>query len=316
MGSVSLKKAAIDIGSNSTRLFIAEIKKNEIVDTIAKETVITRLGKDVDYKSSLGKSGIKKTIGVLKNYSEIIKREKVKDVQTVATCAVREAKNADDFISKVKHDTSLDIKVIDGGREAGLSFAGAISDPVIKKSGNTYLVMDIGGGSTEIVYGDKKKIIYSDSIKSGCVRFTEKFLKGDPPGVEQIGELRKYLDVLLKKHFNNSPLMEIDKSELSAVSVAGTATSMVSITKELSEYDPNKVHGDVLGREQVEYLLLKLSKMKISQLKHLIGLHPDRANVIVAGVAIQAELMEYFGLKKIIVSESDMLNGILLDGVS
>ena len=311
-----MKKAAIDIGSNSTRLFIAEIKKNEIVDSIVRETVITRLGKGVEDKSVLGKKGINKTIGVLKDYSKIIKNKKVSKVQTVATCAVREAKNASDFIDQVRKSTSIDIDVIDGKKEADLSFKGAISDPIIRKSGSFYIIIDIGGSSTEIIYGDRDKVIYSDSMSAGAVRFTEKFLKDDPPTTEQIVELRKHLVTLLDKHFKKSPLTEPDKDSLSAVSLAGTATTMVSIIKKLDKYEPDKIHGHTLAREKIEYLLLRLSRMKVKDLKHLKGLHPDRADVIIAGVAIQAEITEYFGLDKIIVSESDILNGILLDQLS
>ena len=311
-----MKKAAIDIGTNSTRLFIAEIKEDAIVDSIIKETIITGLGKNVEKNAVLGKAGIKKTVGVLKGYSDIIKKEKVGRVRAVATSAVRDAKNADDFLSQAKESASIDIEIIDGKKEAGLSFTGAISDPVIKKSGDNYLVIDIGGGSTEIVYGDRHKIKFSDSVSAGCVRFTEKYLTNDPPTAEQLKKLRLDLHGLLSKHFKKSTLAGIDKSSLSAISLAGTATSMVSIIKRLDEYDPDKVHGYMLSRERIEFLLLKLSRMKVAELKKLKGLHPDRANVIVAGVAIQAEIMEYFGLGKIIVSESDILNGILLDNAS
>lgn len=307
-----MKKAAIDIGTNSTRLFIAEVKKKQITEPIFRETEITRLGEGVNAAKKLKKSAINRTLKVLKNYRSIIDSQGVTNVKAVATSAVRDAANSTLFLEKVSNECGLDVDILDGRGEAELSFFGATADPKLRKKIDYFLVIDIGGGSTELIFGTHAKIDNLSSMDAGCVRLTEMFLKDDPPSVDQIKELRSYLRLKLAELFPDKiPLNKVPE-ELTALAVAGTSTSLVAIDMGLEPYNPKIVHGALFSRERTEYILLKLAKLNLEKLRKLKGLEPKRADVIIAGAAIQAEIMDYFGLDKVRVSEMDILDGIIL----
>lgn len=307
-----MKKAAIDIGTNSTRLFIAEVKDGTITDSLIRETIITRLGEGVDKNKSLKPEAIKRTVKVIKRYADLIDKNSVKDVKAVATSAVREAKNSNEIMTEVSSKLGIEVEVIDGAKEASLSYRGALSDDKINKSGKQFMVVDIGGGSTEIIFGDKKKIFSKNSIDIGCVRLTELFLKDDPPSINRIKASRDYVGKKLDDLYSGKLPDTIKREDLSAILVAGTATSLVAIDKSVEPYDPKKIHATPFSRLRTEYVLLKLSKMKRAKLRHLKGLDPKRADVIVAGAAIQAEIMSYFKLDRVVVSEADILDGLVL----
>lgn len=307
-----MKKAAIDIGTNSTRLFIAEVKHKRITNSILRAAKITRLGEKVDATKKLSPTAIGRTVKVLKDYRSIIESEKVDKVKAVATSAVREAKNAAVFLDKVADECGFAVDVLDGGREAELSYIGATTDAKLRKQGHYYFVIDIGGGSTELIFGDSKKITSICSLNAGCVRLMEMFFVSDPPTADNIKGLRNHLRAKLKSCFPEGLPPDIKIKKLVPIAVAGTSTSLVAVDREMEPYDPNIVHGSLFSRERTEYMLLKLSKMPLDKIKRLKGLDPQRADVIVAGAAIQAEIMDYFDLDKVRVSEKDILDGIVL----
>ena len=248
----------------------------------------------------------------MKNYRQTVDAEGVKRVKAVATSAVRDAANAGSFLAKVADECGLAIDILDGRREAELSFIGATSDPILRRQDKSYLVIDIGGGSVELIFGDKKKITDIASLDAGCVRLSEMFLKSDPPTAGEIKDLRSFVGKRLGDRFPGGLPQGIDSRQLEAIAVAGTSTSLVAVDLELEPYDPNIIHGSLFSRERTEYALLKLAKLPLAELRRLKGLDPKRADVIVAGAAIQAEIMEYFRLEKVRVSEKDILDGIVL----
>lgn len=305
--SVSMKISAIDIGTNSTRLLIAQAEEGKISKVLLREAIITRLGEKVNETKSLSPQAIKRTLKVLSRYRQTIDKFGVEKIRTVATSAVREASNAREFLSRIKKELALKVEILSGEEEAYISFKGAISDP--RFSAEKFLVIDVGGGSTELTLGSQTNIDKFHSFDLGCVRLTETFLFHDPVLYEEIEGLRAHVYQQIKDVFD--PRLLIDKEGL-AIAVAGTPTSLVAIKFSLEVYDSQKVHGQKLYREEVENLLSLLFQVSLAERKKITGLEAERADVIIAGTAILAEIMGYFGLQGVVVSESDILDGLVL----
>ncbi len=305
-------KAAIDIGTNSTRLLIAEVKKGRITKEVMRLTKITRLGEGVCSSCMLKEASIERTMKALVGYRRVLDEYGVEKVSAVATSAARDAGNVGKLLSEAAVNCDINIDVIPGDLEAKLCFIGATSDSSLQGNADVYLVIDIGGGSVELIYGEKRKIKSACSLNIGCVRLTEMFLHDDPPSRSSVEELKTYVGNKLADEIPQKFLDSISNEALIAIAVAGTSTSLVAIDLKLETYDPKIIHGAKMSLWRVEELLKKLSRARLDELRRVIGLQPQRADVIIAGAAIQAEIMSYFGLKEITVSERDILDGIIL----
>ena len=293
-----MKKAVIDIGTNSCRLFIGEVENKKITKKILKVMRITKLGEGVDKTKKLSVEGIDRTVEVLKTYRNTIDEYNVKKIKVIATSATRDAKNSKDFIDRVRRETNLDIHCISGKEEGTLSFKGAISEFDSK-----IMVLDIGGGSTEFILGDDEKISYIESFDVGAVRLNEKFFLG----MNEIKEGKLWVSHLLEK------LKRYRDSDFILVGVAGTVTTHVSVLLEMEEYDTDRVHLYRLTKKEIEKNLNLFLKCSLEERKNIVGLHPKRAEVIVAGSYLLLWIMEILGREEIIVSESDILEGLILD---
>ncbi|WP_078811188.1 Ppx/GppA phosphatase family protein [Selenihalanaerobacter shriftii] len=293
------RMAAIDIGTNSTRLLIGRLLETGQIRPLVTELRTTRLGDGVDASRSLKGEAMNRVIKALKEYKELINQQKLDKVRVVATSAVRDSSNQREFIKKVKIETGLEVDVISGEEEAELSYLG-----VIKGLSNSLLdanlVIDIGGGSTEFIFGSKNEIKERRSIDVGAVRMTEKF--------EEVEQRR---DLIVRELFSITERFQ-NKSKI-LLGVGGTITTLAAIDQNLAIYNRNKVHGYSLGFPTVKKIFLDLKAKTISERKKVTGLQPKRADIIVAGIQILLEIMERLGKKEVVVSESDILDGIIYE---
>lgn len=295
-------KAAIDIGTNSTRLYIAKV--NGEIKRIEKHAVITRLGQSVDKDKRLGTLGIEKNVSVLLEYKSIANAYGVNDIKAIATSAVRDAVNRKEFIDTVRERTGINVKVISGEEEAELGFTGAYS-----VLGSGYgVVCDIGGGSTELILGVDGKIHISNSIDIGSVRMTERFLSTDRISRTEMEAAYSYIKNAIGPTIN--AIRKIPDFNL--VGIAGTITTLAAIDQGLVTYDIDKVHGYKLKKERVDYILEMLVSSGLEDRKKIPGLQMERADIIPAGALILKTVMEELSRDQIIVSEMDNLDGIMI----
>lgn len=302
-----MRRAVVDIGTNSTRLFIADVEAGRVVDVLERRTEITRLGAGVDADGRLSEEAMGRVFVVLDDYRALIDRHGVVRSVAVLTSAVRDAANGAEFARLVGTRWGFEPHVLTGDEEARLTFLGATSerDPYDR---TPTLVMDIGGGSTELVIGAGREMSFHVSTQAGVVRQTERHLHSDPPTPAELDELasdvRSILEPAVPERFRRSVAW--------AIGVAGTATSMASIAQELEPYDPEKVEGYVVTTDECRRILDRLASLTLVERRRVRGLHPDRAPTIVAGVIILLETLTLFGLSSFEVSENDILRGAAL----
>jgi exopolyphosphatase/guanosine-5'-triphosphate,3'-diphosphate pyrophosphatase len=298
-----MRAAVVDIGTNSTRLLIADIDPDGSVSDLLRQSRVTRLGAGVDSNGGLSPEAIERTCAVLSDYRDLIDRHGCEANLAVLTSAVRDASNGASFTERVRRDYSLDARTLSGDEEAQLTFLGAMSDR--EPSPEPTVVVDIGGGSTEFVVGRRRTAGFHVSLQAGVVRMSERHIHSDPPTSAELQGLALdtrtiFLDGLPPEE--RSPVTR-------GIAVAGTATSAASIDQELDPYDPARVHGYPLLLATVELLLARLAEMTEAQRRQVVGLHPDRAPTIVAGMILLAEAMRSFELDRVEVSEHDILRG-------
>lgn len=296
-------KAAIDIGTNSTRLYVADV--NGEIKRVEKHTTVTRLGKMVDSKRMLGEEGIERNVNVLLEYKKIAESYAISNIKAIATSAVRDASNRDEFINAVKGRTGIEVEVISGAREAELGYIGA--SLVIEKGHG--VICDIGGGSTELICGLDGRILFSNSIDIGSVRMTERFMTPDSIEKEQIKNAHDYIKSVT--HDTVERVKEV--GEFTLAGIGGTVTTIAAIDQELAVYDIDKVHNYKLTRDRVNIIFDRLVRMNIEERIKIRGLQKERADVIPAGTLILKTIMEKLDSSYIIVSERDNLDGILME---
>jgi exopolyphosphatase/guanosine-5'-triphosphate,3'-diphosphate pyrophosphatase len=300
-----MRVAVVDIGTNSTRLLIADVDAEGSVTDLVRHSRVTRLGAGVDAHGGLSPEAIERTCAVLRDYRELIDGHDCEANLAVLTSAVRDASDGAAFAERVRRDYRLDARTLSGDEEAQLTFLGAMSDRDGEPSPEPTVVIDIGGGSTEFVVGHDHSAGFHVSLQAGVVRMSERHIRSDPPAPAELQSLAAdtraiYLDGL--------PAAE-RASVGRGVAVAGTATSAAAIDLELDPYDPARVHRYPLLAATVELLLARLADMTEARRRHVVGLHPDRAPTIVAGMILLGEAMRAFGLDGVEVSEHDILRG-------
>jgi exopolyphosphatase/guanosine-5'-triphosphate,3'-diphosphate pyrophosphatase len=300
--------AVVDIGSNSTRLLIADARDGLITE-VDRRTAVTRLGEGVDASGRLGDAPQERVFATLEGYVEAIERHGCERRVAVMTSAVRDAANGDEFAAVVRRRFGLDARTLTGDEEARLTYLGATAG---RDDDIARLVIDIGGGSTELVAGVRDRVQFHVSTQAGVVRHTERHLASDPPRPEELEALAADVRGVLESAV---PALEGDWPR-AAIAVAGTATSCAAIDLGLDPYDPAQVEGHVISLERLGGLLSRLSSVPLAERRRIPGLHPDRAPTIVAGVVILALVLRHFGLDATEVSERDILWGAALDGVA
>lgn len=301
-----MRKAAIDIGTNSTRLLIAEV--NGKIKRLEKITTITRLGAGVDRWKVLKPESIEKNVNTLLRYKEIAQSYGVNDIAAIATSAVRDASNREEFLRIVKDKTGIDVNVISGEEEAALGFIGA----TYSLSDGLNVVVDIGGGSTEFIVGNGSDINILKSVDIGAVRITERFLPSDNVEGSDIIDADKYIRSMIRETINEIK----DLGDFKLVGVGGTITTLAAVDQGLVTYDIDKVHNYVLKKDNINEAFRRFLSVSLDDRKCISGLQPERADIIVAGTLILKIIMEELGAGCIIVSEQDNLDGMLVKYLS
>jgi exopolyphosphatase/guanosine-5'-triphosphate,3'-diphosphate pyrophosphatase len=302
-----MRVAVVDIGTNSTRLLVADVDGDRVTDELERHSEVTRLGTGVDANGALDDEAMGRVYKTLDEYRELIDRHGGERCLAVLTSAVRDAANGQEFARTVEEGYRLEPHILTGDDEARLTFLGATSERDPDDPTPT-LVVDIGGGSTEMVIGSSHEPTFHVSNQAGVVRQTERHLHGDPPTGDELAAL---VDDVREIFHANVP-EEQRRVVRHAIAVAGTATSLGAIAQELEPYDPEKVHGYTLTTDEIERLLEQLAGVPLEQRRRTPGLHPDRAPTIVAGTAILLECARLFGLSEVQVSEHDILRGAAL----
>ena len=293
--------AVVDIGTNSTRLLLAEVEGDQVRE-LRRDSIVTRLGEGVDATGRLGEGPMERVFAALDEYASALGEA---DVRTaVMTSAVRDAANGPEFADVVRERWGLEGRTLSGDEEARLTFLGATAarDP---EEGARLLVIDIGGGSTELVVGAHREVRFHVSTQVGVVRHTERHLRTDPPTKAEMQALADDARETLRAAAR-------DRAD-AAVAVAGTATSCAAIDLELEPYDPDAVEGHRLSRARLERICERLAGMPLAERRQVPGLHPDRAPTIVAGVIVLLEALAAYDLDEVEVSERDILWGVALD---
>ena len=308
MGSGSHRVAVVDIGSNSTRLLIAEVADGRVTE-IERQSRVTRLGRGVDLSGQLSAEAIEAACGAIADYVAICREAGVEQIEAIATSAVRDASNGSAFVAELRERFALSARVLDGEEEARLTYLGATCEHTPTEP---TLVIDIGGGSTELIVGSGGEISFHTSLQAGVVRHSERHVTADPPDTTELEALAGDVRALIEAAIDG----EAGASATAGIAVAGTPTSLASIEIGLEPYDPKQVHGHTLSLESIQHHLSKLASAPLSKRAEIVGLHPDRAPNIVAGVVILVEAMRAFGLEAIGVSEHDILYGCAISAVS
>ncbi len=306
MARDSHRVAVVDIGSNSTRLLIADVEEGRLSE-VERQSRVTKLGRGVDLSRQLSAEAIEAACEAIADYVEICREGGVETVEAIATSAVRDASNGSAFVAELRERFALSARVLDGEEEARLTYLGATCEhsPV-----EPTLVVDIGGGSTELIVGTGKEVAFHASLQAGVVRHSERHISSDPPTALELEALAADFRSLIESATAGAP------TATAGIAVAGTPTSLASIEIGLEPYDPRQVHGHTLALPTIQRLLSQLASAPLANRAEIVGLHPDRAPNIVAGVVILVETMRAFGLEQVEVSEHDILYGTAIAAVS
>ena len=301
MSGDATRVAVVDIGTNSTRLLVADVA-DERVQEVERRTRVTRLGRGVDLSGQLSTEAIGSVCDVVGEYVALYEELGAESVSAIATSAVRDASNGSAFIAELRERFALSARVLDGEEEARLSYRGATAE---RPPTEPTVVIDIGGGSTELIVGTGSEVTFHASLQVGVVRHTERHLPSDPPTAAELEALADDVLSALESELGTDP----DAYAERGIAVAGTPTSLAAIDLELEPYDPERVHGHRLPLASIQRMLSRLASIPMAERREIRGLHPDRAPTIVAGVVILVEVMRAFGLEEIEVSEHDILHG-------
>jgi exopolyphosphatase/guanosine-5'-triphosphate,3'-diphosphate pyrophosphatase len=299
-----MRVAVVDIGTNSTRLLIADVVDGRVTDELVRHSDITRLGAGVDVEGRLRGDAMQRVYSTLDGYRAEIDEHQARTAVAVLTSAVRDSANGEQFAHTVLERYRIQPHVLSGDQEAQLTFLGATSE---RDPGDLTptLVVDIGGGSTEVVIGAGHRAGFHVSTQAGAVRQTERHIHHDPPTDAELAEVATDVRSILTAAV---PARQRDAVR-HAIAVAGTATSLAAIAQELEPYDHQRVHGYSLSADQCREILQRLAAMALPERREVAGLHPDRAPTIVAGAVILGEVLKLFELDQIEVSEHDILRG-------
>jgi exopolyphosphatase/guanosine-5'-triphosphate,3'-diphosphate pyrophosphatase len=286
--------AAVDLGTNSTRLLVADVAGDEL-EEVSRRLTITRLGEGVDERRRLLPRAIARVRNCLSEYRRELESLGAERTLCIATSSVRDAENGEAFLGEIEWSYGFTTRLLSGTEEAAMMIRGVTSG---RPALHDVLVVDIGGGSTELVLAEGAEVAFSTSLDVGCVRVTERFLASDPPSRAELDAAGAYVRSLL-------PELEAR----SAIGVAGTITTLATLDLGDLEYDPARTHGHRIPSESVDAQLERLAAMTTEERTSVPGVEPGRASVIVAGIVVLREVMTAYGLAEIEVSERDVLHG-------
>ena len=298
--------AAIDCGTNSLRLLVADVDPAAgRLSDVDRRLEIVRLGQGVDATGRLAADALARTLRVLRSYQRIIEEASASAIRMVATSATRDAVNAGEFVAGVRDILAIEPEVLSGEDEARLSFIGATAELAGTMTG-PYLVTDIGGGSTEFVLGDPGAMTAAVSVNIGCVRMTERHLHHDPPGDREIAAARADIDAALDEVARQIPVT----AARTLVGLAGSVTTVAALDIGLDAYEAEKIHHSRVSVEAVRAVTASLLAQTRAERARLAVMHPGRVDVIAGGALVLTQIMERFGFGEVLVSEHDILDGL------
>jgi exopolyphosphatase / guanosine-5'-triphosphate,3'-diphosphate pyrophosphatase len=300
----AMRVAVVDIGSNSTRLLIADVDHPGVYE-VERRTTVTNMGRGVDHTGMLCSDAVEDVCRVIADYKACYEEMGANRVMAIATSAVRDATNGEAFIAELRERFDLDARMLTGEEEAHLTYLGATAH---RPAADPTLVFDIGGGSTELIVGTGGEVGFHTSLQAGTIRQSERHLTSDPPDPHELEDLAADIRNLIGRATEG----QRESRPSRAIAVAGTPTSLAAIDQGLEPYDPGRVHGYHLGLERIQRMLSRLSSLPLAERLRVPGLHPGRAPTIVAGTVILVQVMRAFGLQEIEVSELDILQGSAL----
>ena len=301
-----MKIGAIDIGTNSMRLLTTDLIDNKLTNR-KKYVNTTRIGQGVDENGFITEEAMERNINALKEYNDKCLDYGCEKIYCMGTSALRDSKNRSEFIKRAKDEAGIDVNVVDGEIEAKLGFSGVTNG--IDKEGDI-LVIDIGGGSTEFIFGNKEGIERNVSINIGALRLTEKYLS-EGYSDSAFSDMRKFINEQIK-----DIVAYLNEKEIGCVcGIGGTITSLSAVNQNLEIYSMEKVHGSVITREEVQKMMDKFVSCSDEERKHINGLQPKRADIIAAGTEILICIMDNLSKKEVVVSEYDNLEGIAYSSI-
>jgi exopolyphosphatase/guanosine-5'-triphosphate,3'-diphosphate pyrophosphatase len=299
-----MRVAVVDIGTNSTRLLIADVEGTGVYQ-VERQTTVTNMGRGVDHTGMICSDAVEDVCAVIADYKARYEETGTDRVMAIATSAVRDAVNGEAFIAELRERFDLDARMLTGEEEAHLTYLGATAH---RPTSAPTLVFDIGGGSTELIVGTGREVGFHTSLQAGTIRQSERHLTADPPHPHELEDLAADI----RNQIERAIVAQPEGSPARAIAVAGTPTSLAAIDQGLEPYDPGRVHGYRLGLNRIQRMLSRLSSLPLAERLRVPGLHPGRAPTIVTGTVILVQVMRAFGLQEIEVSELDILHGSAL----
>ncbi len=306
--------ASVDIGTNTVRMLVADVEDSGRLKPVFKKNAIIRLGGGFKPSTGISKDAFLRGINVLASFSESLSSFSLKGLRVVGTSALRRAVNSGDFIARVEELTGLKVEIIPGTEEAALSLKGVMS---AVNCGKRYIVMDIGGGSTEYIFSANGVSKGCYSLSMGVVDLAERFLKNDPPLENEIHDMEKGIETTIKElvsKLDNNGINASDYSRSGAllVGTAGTPTTLSAIEQKMGEYDADRINGYVLKYRNTISIYERLKSMPLERRSQMTGLEKGREDVIIPGTAVILKTMDYFGFRELTVSDSGLLEGVIL----
>ena len=296
--------ATIDTGSNQVLIFIAKVDRGEVKEVLLDRGEITKLGEGVNTTGILNDNAQSRTLKVMEEFKSLLDKYNVEKYYAVGTSALREAKNSSDFVAGVKEKTGIEIDVIPGEEEARLSFMAVVGGLNLKDKET--VIIDIGGGSTEFIFGQGVKIFDRFSTKLGALKLTERFLKSDPVTEGEYNEMMSYLKVELKdvNPPSKNPFL---------VGMGGTMTNLSAIKHKLKKYNPKVVQGSYITLDELNGIIDDIKSRTVEKRKEITGLQLKRAEVILAGTGILKSVMQRVGADRITISDMGLRHGLMFD---
>ncbi len=302
-----MRLAAIDIGTNSTKMTLADVSDDGALSVVAEESDVTRLGEGVDAARRLDDAAMSRTLDAVVRFADTARRQGAEVVLGAGTSALRDAANGPGFIAQVKSRADVDVQIITGDREAQLAYAAVCSDISLGLPPDVpLLVFDIGGGSTELILGDGAGVGRHKSLDIGAVRLTERFLHSDPPTADELDQAARYARAAL----DTFPLPNTPPR---VAGIGGTAVNVAAVTQGQAKPDLGDLHGATLAYADVAAALDRFARLPLAARREIPGLEPKRADVIVAGALILDALLTYFQSDRFTLSARGLRYGLLAD---
>jgi len=302
---VTMRLASIDIGTNTVLMLVADVRHDGSLDVVRDEHFIGRLGKGVDEHGIILKETFHRVRDILSQLKDIADSLGITYCSACGTSALRDAKNRQEFIDFIKEELALDIRILSGTEEAELTYLGAVSEYLPHFDSENYAVLDIGGGSTEIITGSGAAIASSVSMDIGSVRLTERILKNNPPSSTALENAIQFV----RDHLQNIPPCS---PATTLIGVAGTVTTLAALDLRLPEFERSLVNRYILTNEAIDKIFQELRPLTLDQLRQYPQIHPSRADILLAGIIILRETMRKVNVSKITVSDRGLRYGIVI----